>query len=133
MKDGGTYKYGVTASNIQGGLETLDMKRSTLEASVKASKAGRKEYEEEIFRLQERRKFLQARYNKNKAWVDVYDEDIGPFEKTYVNLVEEIHRLYEAAKGKHVAAIDLLIKEFNYHPLFKHWDDEFTGVPFKPL
>ena len=76
---------------------------------------------------------LQTRYNKNKAWVDVYKTDIGPFEKTYEDLVEEIHRLYNNAKEKHQAAIDLLIKEFNYHRIFKHWDDEFTGVPFKPL
>jgi len=49
-----------------------------------------------------------------------------------VTLVDEIGVLYGAAKDKHLAAINLLIREFNYHPMFKHWDDEFTGVPFRP-
>ena len=65
--------------------------------------------------------------------MDVYDTDIGPFENMYEDLVEEIHRLYDNAKDKHKAAIELLIKEFQYHPLFKHHDDFFSGVPFKPM
>jgi hypothetical protein len=24
-------------------------------------------------------------------------------------------------------------EDFNYHPLFKHYGDEFSAVPFKPL
>jgi hypothetical protein len=59
-------------------------------------------------------------------------QDIGPFESKYVTLVEDIGVLYGAAKDRHLAAIHLLMKEFNYHPIFKHWDDEFTGVPFRP-
>ena len=34
LEDGGTYKYGVTASNIQGNLETLEMRRKAFEVRV---------------------------------------------------------------------------------------------------
>lgn len=29
-------------------------------------------------------------------------------------------------------SIDLLIQQFNYHVMFKRWNDTFTAVPFKP-
>ena len=36
------------------------------------------------------------------------------------------------AKEKHAQGIQLLVRDFSYHPLFKRWDDNFTSVPFKP-
>jgi hypothetical protein len=74
VEDGGKYKYARTASNIQGGLETLIQKSDQLKADVKASKAGVQQYEEVIFRLEERKAFLQKRIDKNKRWTDVYDK-----------------------------------------------------------
>jgi hypothetical protein len=73
VEDGGKHAYARTASNIQGGLETLIQKSDQLKADVNASKAGVQQYEEVIFRLEERKAFLQKRIDKNKRWTDVYD------------------------------------------------------------
>mmetsp|Transcript_21990 Transcript_21990/g.30540 ORF Transcript_21990/g.30540 Transcript_21990/m.30540 type:complete len:152 (-) Transcript_21990:92-547(-) len=132
MADGGKFKYGLTASNIQGQLEQLNSRKGQLKATTKSTAEGKNDHLEEIFRLKQRRELLQARMNKNKAWIDVYEKEIGPFESKYSGLVEEIHGIYGEAKEKHALGVEFLIKEFNYHPIFKHYNDDFTSVPFKP-
>ncbi len=61
-----------------------------------------------------------------------FHDDVGPFAKKYQTLVDEISTLYGEAKEKHAQGIQLLVRDFSYHPLFKRWDDNFTSVPFKP-
>ena len=40
--------------------------------------------------------------------------------------------LYDNAKTEHKKGIDVLIREFNYHPLWKQSNDCFNATPFKP-
>ena len=35
-------------------------------------------------------------------------------------------------KEKHAKGVQILVDEFQYHPTYKRWNDEFTAVPFKP-
>lgn len=50
----------------------------------------------------------------------------------YDDNVAAIGKLYENAKQKHAAGIDVLKREFGYHPQFKRATDQFSGVPFRP-
>ena len=70
---------------------------------------------------------------KNEAWANEFDNAIGPFERTYNSLTHEISGLYGMAKVEHLKALEVLIQEFAYHPLFKRWSDTFSAVPFKPI
>ena len=52
--------------------------------------------------------------------------------RKYQNLTGDIATLYDNAKEEHAKGIEVLIKEFDYHPLFKRKDGEFTATPFRP-
>jgi hypothetical protein len=78
------------------------------------------------------REAVEARLRKNRTWATQFDKDIGPFHAIYDANVASIGVLYEEAKAKHAAGIDVLKAEFGYHPAFKRATDQFTGVPFKP-
>lgn len=58
--------------------------------------------------------------------------NIGPFQKTYENNTKEIGGIYGNARKQHAAGINMLIREFDYHPPFKRHSDTFTAVPFNP-
>ena len=75
---------------------------------------------------------IEARMKEGKSWSEGFQRDIGPFEDKYKSLVEEIHSLYGAAKEKHAKGLKILMDEFEYHPTYKRWSDEFSAVPFKP-
>ncbi len=51
---------------------------------------------------------------------------------SYDSLGAGIATLYEDAKVEHKKGIELLMRAFNYHPLFKIEEDGFTATPFKP-
>lgn len=85
-----------------------------------------------IKELTVRRELIEARHKKNSDWLKDYDNGIGHFETQYANLVKEIDSVYDDAKEKHKAGINLLIRDFNYHPAFKRWNDEFYATPFVP-
>ena len=44
------------------------------------------------------------------------DDSSGSFEKKYEELVSTIQGVYDNAKGFHSKGIEMLIKEFEYHP-----------------
>ena len=51
---------------------------------------------------------------------------------SYDSLGSGIKTLYEDAKVEHEKGIELLMKAFNYHPLYKLDAEGFTGTPFRP-
>ena len=51
----------------------------------------------------------------------------------YTGLTTGIKDLYNNAKAQHAKGVELLIKEFEYHPAFKIKENGFTARPFKPL
>ncbi len=84
-------------------------------------------------RIRTEKKLVEARLRKNKLAASKYDAQMGPLMKVYGDDVAHIGALYEAAKAKHAKGVDLLVKEFNYHPSFsKGKPNEFWGRPFKP-
>ncbi len=54
------------------------------------------------------------------------------FETQYSDLISSINEIYKTAKAGHAKGIDMLIKDFEYHPAFKTHNSTFTAVPFKP-
>mmetsp|Transcript_42544 Transcript_42544/g.51684 ORF Transcript_42544/g.51684 Transcript_42544/m.51684 type:complete len:160 (+) Transcript_42544:349-828(+) len=124
--------FGANASGIGGTMDNLRRELKSIEADIKNDKVGKADYENQISRLKRRKADLQARIKENKQWKEAFDRDIGPFETRYKGLVDEIESLYGVAKEKHSAALQILINDFAYHPVFKRWNDEFTAVPFKP-
>ena len=76
--------------------------------------------------------FLSKRLTENQVYAREFDEKIGPFEKMYEGLTAEIDVLYRNAKKQHARGLQVLKDEFDYHPLFKRRDGEFSAVPFKP-
>ena len=82
--------------------------------------------------LKKEREMLQTRVKENEIWAKKFDEKIGPFEQKYVGLTDGISDIYDNAKAKHQIGIEVLKKEFNYHPLWKLNEDDFTSTPFRP-
>ena len=80
-----------------------------------------------------RREMLEARVKQNEIWAKKFDDKIVPFEKKYVTLTDGISGIYENAKAKHKIGIKVLQKEFNYHPLWKLNDGDFSATPFEPM
>ena len=73
-----------------------------------------------------------ARLEKNKVWAAEFDGQIGPFEAKYKGLTKDISTLYENAKRQHKKGLEVLKREFDYHPAFKNREDGFFAVPFVP-
>jgi len=85
-----------------------------------------------LLRMKSQRDMLAARIQENKQFTKDFERDIGPFQDKYHAMVGEVDVLYGEAKGRHASGIQLLIREFDYHPSFKRWNDEFSSTPWKP-
>lgn len=101
-------------------------------ADIKADRKGKKEYEDQLGKLEREREECRARLEANRAWAAKFDEEIGPFERKYETLTGNISGLYENAKAEHRKGLDLLIQEFSYNPLFKLPSKQFHAIPFVP-
>jgi hypothetical protein len=101
-------------------------------AELKADKDGAKEYQDEIDKLNRRKMDLQKNIKKNQEWCDNFDKQIGGVQDKYDHFLDDMVVLYDNACKKHAQGIQFLMDHFSYHPLFKHWDDDFSAVPFRP-
>ena len=61
-----------------------------------------------------------------------YETNIAPFEGQYDNMVSGIGDIFLNACDRHAKGVDMLKKEFDYHPSYKKHSDRFSAVPFKP-
>eukprot|EP00938_MAST-03A_sp_MAST-3A-sp1_P004912 g4912.t1 len=125
-------KMNSTASSIGTILEVLHAKLEALNKDIKSDAEGKKEYEDQLKRLQLQKDDCEKRLVKNKAFAAKFDKDIGPFEKMYNNMTGNMEQLYSNAKIEHAKGVNLLKKEFNYHPMYKKHDSNFSAVPFRP-
>ena len=122
-----------TTSGIGGVLETLTQRVQILDAEIKADEDGKKEYDDQLEHLRRRKAELQARVAANEEWAKSFDTNLGPFQKKYEAMTEDMSHLYSDAKKKHQAGLNVLIKEFRYHPAYKRPGDGFSAVPFRPM
>lgn len=125
-------KMTTNASAIGNVLDVLKSKLQILEAEIKADQKGAQEYEAKLHQLREKRNDRSKRLSANMKWAAVFDKEIGPFQSKYGDLTRQISDLYNNAKDQHAKGLELLIAEFNYHPMFKRPQDNFTAIPFRP-
>lgn len=121
-----------TASGIVSVVESLRIRLEAVEQEIKADELGIADYEREIAALESQKKELEKRLKKNREWAVRYDRDIGPFQSTYAKNKASIKVQYDKARVFHGKGIEMLKKDFGYHPLFKHPQDTFVAVPFRP-
>ncbi|KAL3674807.1 hypothetical protein V7S43_000734 [Phytophthora oleae] len=119
-------------SGIGGALEGVQMRIETLTREIKADEKGKKEYDEQLFRLSERRKDLEAKLKECREWSELFESKIKPLAGKYTETTDSMQGQYNDAKQRHAQGILVLIKNFDYHPEFKRFSDTFTAVPFKP-
>ena len=111
----------------QGASDAASNYPVVIDARVNASR-----YADIIDTLNRRKVDLQKRIKKNQEWCDNFDKQIGGVQDKYDHFLDDMVVLYDNAVKKHAMGIQYLMDHFNYHPLFKHWDDDFTAVPFRP-
>jgi len=128
-----TERFDKTASEVGGALGNLESQINTLRTEIKADEQGIFDFDARLGFLKKEKDMLETRVVENEIWAQKFDEKIGPFEKKYVNLTDGISGIYENAKSKHAIGIEVLKKEFGYHPLWKLSDDDFTATPFRPI
>ena len=121
-----------TSNGISGVLENLRNQLAILEEEIKADEDGKAEYERTLGQLEVKRAEIQSRLDANSDWASTYALEIGPFEDRYNNMTANIGDIYNTAKKGHKRGVELLKKEFGYHPEFKRPGDTFTAVPFRP-
>ena len=121
-----------TTGGIGGVLDTLTQRLALLDAEIKADEAGKKEYDDQLTRLRTRQADLEKRIAANQEWARAFDVNLGPFQKKYEKMTGDMSGLYDDAKQKHQSGLNVLMKEFGYHPAFKIPGNDFTAVPFRP-
>ena len=127
-----TERFDKTASEVGGALGNLESQITQLKMEIKADEQGVFDFDSRLGFLYKEMEMLQSRVEQNEIWAKKFDDKIGPFEKKYVGLTDGISGIYNNAKEKHAIGIEVLKKEFNYHPLWKLSDDDFTATPFRP-
>ncbi|KAG7381898.1 hypothetical protein PHYPSEUDO_005480 [Phytophthora pseudosyringae] len=119
-------------SGIGGALEGAQMRIETLNREIKADEKGKKDYDEQLFRLQERRKDLQSKLKECREWSELFESKIKPLAGKYTDTTDSMQGQYNEAKLRHAQGITVLMENFDYHPEFKRFSDTFTAVPFRP-
>ncbi|KAJ0396951.1 hypothetical protein P43SY_003654 [Pythium insidiosum] len=119
-------------SGISGVLETLQMKIDLLDREIRADESGKQEYDDQLFRLGERRRDLDNKLQQCRDWITTFESKIQPLEGKYDATTQLMQQQYEDAKLRHAQGIQVLIDQFDYHPEFKRYSDTFSAVPFRP-
>ena len=127
-----TEKFDKTASEVGGAIENLTNQLNVLNSEIRADKDGLFDFDQRLSFLYKERIFLENRLKFNNEFAVKFDAQIEPFEKMYDKLTDGMTSLYDNAKTEHKKGIAVLIREFNYHPLWKQSSDCFNATPFKP-
>ena len=119
------------AVSIKGVNDDLKVQIGILDASIKADKKSKEEFERYLKVLTDRRDEIQARMSKSGQFAQQFDSSNA--QAAYRSMTTEIAAIYEKAQIGHQKGIKMLEKEFGYHPAFKRPGDTFTGIAFRPM
>lgn len=119
-------------SGISGVLEAVQMRIEVLDREIKDDEKGKKDYDEQLFRLNKRKQDLLAKLRESHDWIALFDSKIKPLENNYKDMTDNMQMQYDDAKLRHAQGIQVLMDNFDYHPEFKRFSDTFSAVPFKP-
>merc|ERR1711998_679297 len=113
------------SSVISGVIEHKKQEIANLDKEIVADREGVKEYQDKIDLLQQRKNDLLKQIEQDKVFCAHFDENIGPFEREYYKCQDQVREKYDCAKVAYKDSLQLLIKEFGFHPAYKRWHDEF--------
>ncbi|KAG2528234.1 hypothetical protein BBO99_00003341 [Phytophthora kernoviae] len=119
-------------SGIGGAVESVQMKIGMLGREIKADEKGKQEYDEQLFRLNQRRSDLEAKLREAREWSALFESKIKPLAGKYAETTDGMQDQYNDAKLRHAQGIAVLMENFDYHPEFKRFSDTFSAVPFRP-
>ncbi|KAG7401729.1 hypothetical protein PHYBOEH_011018 [Phytophthora boehmeriae] len=119
-------------SGIGGALESVQMKIDMLGREIKADEKGKQDYDEQLFRLNQRRSDLEAKLREAREWSALFESKIKPLAGKYAETTDGMQDQYNDAKLRHAQGIIVLMENFDYHPEFKRFSDTFSAVPFRP-
>lgn len=119
-------------SGIGGVLEAVQMRIEVLDREIKDDEKGKKDYDEQLFRLNKRKHDLLAKLRDCHDWITLFDSKIKPLESNYKDMTDNMQTQYNDAKLRHAQGIQVLMDNFDYHPEFKRFSDTFSAAPFKP-
>jgi hypothetical protein len=119
-------------SGIGGALEGIQLKMETLDREIRADEKGKCDYDDQLFRLGQRRADIETKLRECREWIELFDSKIAPLEGRYSETTGGMQTLYDDAKQRHAQGILVLMDNFDYHPEFKRWSDTFSAVPFRP-
>lgn len=119
-------------SGITGLKANLKVQIDVLEEEIRADEKSKKEYEQVLRSLQDRKDDILKRIDSHVSYQTSFQQDVGPFAQRYKDMTKEIGVIYEQAKLGHSKGTNLLKKEFGYHPAYKRPQDTFSAVPFRP-
>lgn len=122
----------MTTANVGSMIASLEQRLAALEAEIRADKEGVEAFGADLGRLEKRKAELERENASADEFCRQFDAQIGPFESRYAVLRTSIGGLYDEAKSKHAAGLQLLVDKFRYHPAFRRWSDDFTASPFRP-
>ncbi|EQC32582.1 hypothetical protein SDRG_09900 [Saprolegnia diclina VS20] len=121
-----------STSGIAGALDTLAGRMDMLEREIKADMKGKKDYEDELFKINTRKEDIMRKLAECERWNGIFQSKIKPLENSYLATTVEMSEEYDQAKIKHAQGLQVLIDNFNYHPEYKRYNDDFSAVPFRP-
>mmetsp|Transcript_9743 Transcript_9743/g.27859 ORF Transcript_9743/g.27859 Transcript_9743/m.27859 type:complete len:148 (-) Transcript_9743:88-531(-) len=121
------------SGGLTGTLENFHRAEKEAKEELRKDAEGLHEVENALYKLHKRKAALEESIASGKAWLEHYETNIAPFEGQYDKMVAGIGEIYVNAKVGHEKGVELLKKEFNYHPAYKHHSDKFTATPFKPM
>lgn len=119
-------------SGIGGALEAIQLKMEMLDREIRADEKGKRDYDDQLFRLGQRRADIESKLRECREWLELFDSKIAPLENKYSETTGGMQTLYDDAKLRHAQGILVLVQNFDYHPEFKRWSDTFSAVPFRP-
>ena len=121
-----------SSSGIGGLLDGIKTQISILDKEIRDDQKGKKDYEDNLQKLYIRKNDITKRLQASNDWLAHFDKDIGPFERKYATMTDQMSGRYDIAKSEHAKGLQVLMDEFQYHPQYKRYNDQFTAVPFRP-
>ena len=99
----------------------------------KQNEKGLADFDKQLAQLQTKKELIERRSDEDRAWLENFNANIGPFVQKYEDMKTEVKDIYGNATAFHAKGIEQLKEVFDYNPSFMRWNDSFGPVTaFKP-
>lgn len=113
-------------------LLNLDKAMKDMEAQLELDNKSLREMDKNLAHMKLEADRLKRQINTEEQFIEAMGAqgDLGKAMREFEGFMGDVKRTYGEVRGKHKGNIDILKKEFNYHPAYKRGQDpnEFTGV-----